>query len=78
MEHLRAGIIDFLIHQKPQQQAFLGVSCLVNHLVFKKETVAVNQFPIEVITSQNLDSYLDPFEKQVNGKEQFNYQAISA
>ena len=78
VEHLRAGIIDFLIHQKPQQQAFLGVSCLVNHLVFKKETVAVNQFPIEVITSQNLDSYLNPFEKQVNGKEQLNYHAISA
>jgi LacI family transcriptional regulator len=75
--HLRAGIIDFLIHQKPQQQSFLGVSCLVNHLVFKKETVAVNQFPIEVITNQNLDSYLGPFEKQMNYLEQDKYQAIN-
>jgi len=57
---LRIGLIDFLIHQKPQQQAFLGVSCLANYLVFKKEAVRVNQFPLEVITRQNLDSYVRP------------------
>ena len=77
VEYLRAGIIDFLIHQKPQQQAFLGVSCLANYLVFKKEAMAINQFPLEVITSQNLDSYLDPSEKQKSGQEQFKYQAVN-
>ncbi len=59
VEYLRTGAIDFLIHQKPQQQAFMGVSCLANYLVFKKETLAINEFPIEVITGQNLNSYLD-------------------
>ena len=77
VEYLRAGTIDFLIHQKPQQQAFLGVSCLANHLVFKKEALAINQFPLEVISRQNLESYLEPSEKQKNGHEQFKYQAVN-
>src|SRR5258708_2881503 len=77
VEYLRAGTIDFLIHQKPQQQAFLGVSCLANYLVFKKDALAINQFPLEVISRQNLDSYLEPSEKQKNGNEQFKYQAVT-
>ena len=77
VDYLQAGAIDFLIHQKPQQQAFMGVSCLANYLVFKKEALAINEFPIEVITSQNLESYLTPLEKQNNGHEQFNYQAVN-
>ena len=77
VEYLKAGIIDFLIHQKPQQQAFLGISCLANHLVFKKESLPINQFPLEVITGQNLESYLSPVEKQKNGHEQFKYQPVN-
>lgn len=69
VSYLRNDTIDFLIHQKPQQQAFLGVTCLVNHLVFKKESPAVNLFPLEVITKQNLDSYLQPDGKLNNAHE---------
>ena len=58
IEYLNLGIIDFLIHQKPEQQAFEGISCLANHLIFKKEIRAINLFPLEVITRQNLGSYL--------------------
>ncbi len=58
IEYLNTGIIDFLIHQKPEQQAFEGISCLANHLIFKKEIRPINLFPLEVITRQNLASYL--------------------
>lgn len=58
IEYLNMGVIDFLIHQKPQQQAFEGVSCLANHLIFKRDVKAINLFPLEVITRQNLSSYL--------------------
>jgi len=77
VEYLRSGVVDFLIHQKPQEQAFLAVSCLANYLVFKKDPLPVNQFPLEVITRQNLESYLDPQKKQKNGHEQFKYQAAN-
>ncbi|GHM98683.1 transcriptional regulator [Cytophagales bacterium WSM2-2] len=58
IEYLKSGIIDFLIHQKPEQQAIEGISCLANHLIFKKEIKPINLFPLEVITRQNLRSYL--------------------
>lgn len=59
LKYLRAGTIDFLINQNPKGQAFLGVSHLANHLVFKKPAPELDLFPLEVITQQNLDSYLN-------------------
>jgi LacI family transcriptional regulator len=58
LKYLKAGTIDFLIHQNPKRQAFLGISHLVNHLMFKKSTPQQELFPLEVITEQNLGSYL--------------------
>jgi LacI family transcriptional regulator len=58
MRYLKAGTIDFLINQNPKRQAFLGISHLVNHLMFKKGTIATELFPLEVITQQNVESYI--------------------
>lgn len=58
LRYLRRGTIDFLINQNPKRQAFLGISHLANHLVFKKNAPEKELFPLEVITQQNLDSYL--------------------
>ena len=59
LKYLRTGTIDFLINQNPKRQAFLGISHLVNHLMFKKKAPAMDLFPLEVITQQNLESYLN-------------------
>lgn len=59
LKHLRTGIIDFLINQNPKRQAFLGISHLVNYLIFKKKAPETDLFPLEVITQQNVDSYLN-------------------
>lgn len=59
LRHLKAGTIDFLIHQNPKRQAFLSISHLVNHLMFKKSSPQQELFPLEVITEQNLGSYLN-------------------
>jgi LacI family transcriptional regulator len=59
LKYLKSGTIDFLIHQNPKRQAFLGISHLVNHLMFKKSTPQQELFPLEVITEQNLGSYLN-------------------
>lgn len=58
LRYLKAGVIDFLINQNPKRQALLGVSHLVNHLMFKKSTPGTELFPLEVITQQNVESYL--------------------
>lgn len=58
LHYLRMGIVDFLINQNPKRQATLGISHLVNYLMFKKSTPDTDLFPLEVITQQNIDSYL--------------------
>jgi len=58
LKYLNAGVIDFIINQNPKRQALLGVSHLVNHLMFKKSTPGTELFPLEIITQQNVDSYL--------------------
>lgn len=55
---MRSGIIDFLINQDPKRQAFMGISQLANHLMFRRQTPQKNLFPLEVITPENLDSFL--------------------
>lgn len=57
--YLKRGLIDFLIHQNPKRQAFQGISTLANFLIFKKEAKERNLFPLEVITRENLSSYLN-------------------
>jgi LacI family transcriptional regulator len=56
---LNSGIIDFLINQNSKRQAFIGISQLANHLLFKKKAVENFLFPLEIITKQNLKSYLN-------------------
>jgi LacI family transcriptional regulator len=58
LKYLRSGTIDFLINQNPKRQALLGISHLVNHLMFKKAAPPMELFPLEIITQQNVDSYL--------------------
>lgn len=58
LKYLRHGTIDFLINQNPKRQAFQSISHLANNLVFKKEAPERELFPLEVITQQNLESYL--------------------
>lgn len=59
LKYLRHGTIDFLINQNPKRQAFLSISHLANNLVFKKEAPERELFPLEVITQQNVESYLN-------------------
>ncbi|HZL09166.1 MAG TPA: LacI family DNA-binding transcriptional regulator [Prolixibacteraceae bacterium] len=58
IHYMYNGVINFLINQNPQKQAFLGISYLVNFLVFKKQPPASDLFPLEIITKENIKSYL--------------------
>lgn len=59
LHYLNCGIIDFLINQNSKRQAFVGISQLANHLLFKKEAAPTYLFPLEIISKQNLKSYLN-------------------
>ncbi|MFZ6009181.1 MAG: substrate-binding domain-containing protein [Bacteroidota bacterium] len=59
IQYMKKGIIDFLINQNPKRQAFLGINHLVCYLVLKKESPQKDLLPLEIITRENLDSYLN-------------------
>lgn len=58
VDYLQSGVIDFLIHQNPRQQAYLGMKFLIEHLVYEKQIP--NQFllPIDIINSENVTPFL--------------------
>ncbi|MBL7877767.1 MAG: LacI family DNA-binding transcriptional regulator [Cyclobacteriaceae bacterium] len=55
---LQNGTLDFLINQNPMRQAKLGIQTLANHLIFKKDPPPLHLFPLEIITPQNVSTYL--------------------
>jgi LacI family transcriptional regulator len=59
IKYLKKGAIDFLIHQNPKQQALLGISHLVGNLVLKRLPPAQELLPLEIISQENLESYLN-------------------
>ena len=59
VRYMQKGVINFLIHQNPKRQAFLGINHLVGHLILKKEAPAHDLLPLEIISPQNINSYLD-------------------
>jgi LacI family transcriptional regulator len=56
--YLKLGIIDFLINQNSKQQAFIGIKHLANYLLFKKLPSSSFLFPLEIISPENISSYL--------------------
>ncbi len=55
---MKKGIINFLINQNPKRQAFLGINHLVGHLILHKTAPSRDLLPLEIITGENLESYL--------------------
>jgi LacI family transcriptional regulator len=54
---LEKGLIDFLIHQNPKQQGYIGLNYLFDYLILKKELPKNKLLPLEVVLRENLDSF---------------------
>lgn len=63
---LRKGNIDFIIAQQPSMQGYNSVESLCNHLILKKEIKACNYMPINLLSIENIDFYLDAHRKNNN------------
>lgn len=59
VKHLQDGRIDFLLHQKPQRQAYLSVLYLAEFFLFGKQIPSSKMLPIDIITSENVMFHLD-------------------
>lgn len=56
---MRAGTIDFLISQQPTRQGYYSIESLCNHLILKKKVKECNYMPINLLTIENIDFYLN-------------------
>lgn len=54
---LEAGDIDFLVCQKPGEQAYRGIMALYRHIVLNEPVEKVHFMPIDVITKSNCQFY---------------------
>lgn len=59
IEFLNDDVINFLIHQNPKKQVSLGIKFLVDFFLFNKKIPSKSLLPIDIITSENLNSYLN-------------------
>ncbi|MDZ4203755.1 MAG: LacI family DNA-binding transcriptional regulator [Bacteroidales bacterium] len=59
ISHLQNNIIDFLISQKPFVQGYLSFMTLFDHLVLKKDIPKHQYLPIDIITRENIDYYMN-------------------
>ncbi|MWB96467.1 substrate-binding domain-containing protein [Flavobacterium sp. GA093] len=57
LEYLNNKTIDFLIHQNPKRQAYLGTTSLIEHFIFEKEIVAEKLLPIDIVNTENAKDY---------------------
>lgn len=55
--YLKRDYIDFLISQKPEEQAFKGLISLFNLVAFHREQKRKQFMPIDIITRENLHYY---------------------
>lgn len=58
VKYLREGKISFLIYQNPARQAHLGLQLLADFIQKKDQTPNQKLLPIEIVSPQNVDSYL--------------------
>lgn len=57
IQYLKDGVIDFLICEKPQEQAYRGVRTLYQKLVFEVDIEKEYFMPIDIITKENCQFY---------------------
>lgn len=59
IKYLKEGFISFLIAQRPEEQGYKGIMLLFNYLVTKTHVEQNNFLPIDILTRENIDYYLN-------------------
>lgn len=59
IQFLNNGFISFLINQNPKGQGYWGINSLADHLIFKKEVNSLKYLPLDIVTKENVNYFLD-------------------
>jgi len=57
--YLKKGVVSYLIAQRPEKQVYCSVRDICNKLIFKQEVTKINYMPIDILTKENIDYYID-------------------
>ncbi len=57
IRYLKEGWIDFLIHQRPETQAYMGIFSLYRRLALSEKVNSTVMMPIDIVAKENLDYY---------------------
>ena len=52
-------MVDFILHQKPEMQGYIGILSLFNHFIYDTDISAKQYLPVDIIVKENLHSYLN-------------------
>lgn len=58
-DFLRTDVITFLIAQRPEEQGYKSINSLFNALLLKREVVKNQYIPIDILTKENLEFYIN-------------------
>jgi LacI family transcriptional regulator len=56
---LRKGVVSYLIAQRPEDQGYMGIMSFFNHIFLKKDILKDNYMPIDILTTENLEYYIN-------------------
>jgi len=56
--YLQQGVINFLIAQRPDKQAYYSVRDMCRELIFRQEIKKINYVPIDILMKENIEDYL--------------------
>jgi len=59
LHYLEKGNISFLINQNPKGQGYWGIYTLAEHLIFRKEVSILKYLPLDIVTRENLNYFLN-------------------
>jgi len=56
--YLQEGVINYLIAQRPDKQAYYSVRDMCRELIFRQEIKKINYVPIDILLKENIEDYL--------------------
>jgi len=56
--YLKQGVINYLIAQRPDKQAYFTVRDMCRELIFRQEIKKINYVPIDILLKENIEDYL--------------------
>lgn len=58
IEYLQKGVINCLIAQRPEKQAYFTVRDMCRKLIFRQDVKKINYVPIDILLKENIEDYM--------------------